>query len=131
MAHATNLAMEEFWLPADTAGTRLSVHDKRPAGVTWFSSERILLYVHGATYPTETSFDLRLNGVCWMEILAECGFVVYVKYAPGLRPLHPAARNCPAHRNPPIVRTKIDTGRALSSALDIVLKSEGGGTVHL
>lgn len=31
-----------------------------------FSSDKTLIYVHGATYPAETAFDLPLDGVSWM-----------------------------------------------------------------
>ena len=45
-------------IPSGDAGIELYVRNKRPAGMTNFPADRILLYVHGATYPSETAFDL-------------------------------------------------------------------------
>ena len=64
-AHAANgqkLVMEEFMVPAVDPGISLYVRNKHPQGVNTFPSDKILLYVHGATYPSETAFDLQLNG---------------------------------------------------------------------
>ena len=55
------IAMEEFMVPAVDPGIRLYVRNKHPQGAKKFSAERILLYVHGATYPSETAFDLKLE----------------------------------------------------------------------
>jgi hypothetical protein len=55
--------MEKFMVPASDPGIQLYVRNKHPEGATKFGAEKILLYVHGATYPSETAFDLRLNGL--------------------------------------------------------------------
>ena len=72
----TSVAMEEFKVPAADPGIELYVRNKRPQGVERFAPEKILLYVHGSTYPASTSFDLRLNGVSWMEYIARHGYDV-------------------------------------------------------
>ena len=46
--------------------------------VTKFPGEKILLYVHGSTYPSETAFDLKLNGLSWMDYIAQHGYDVYL-----------------------------------------------------
>lgn len=58
-----SLETEEFMVPTSNPRMR----NKHPAGVTAYASNRILLFVHGATYPADTSFDLELNGVSWMD----------------------------------------------------------------
>ena len=52
------LAVESYLIPSADAGIELDVRNKRPAGMTTFPPGKILLYVHGATYPSETAFDL-------------------------------------------------------------------------
>jgi hypothetical protein len=36
----------------------------------------VVLFVHGATYPAESSFDLALDGVSWMDWIAQRGWDV-------------------------------------------------------
>lgn len=52
-AGKTNLVTETFMIPAADAGLQLHVRNMRPAGVSRFPAERIVLFVHGATYPAE------------------------------------------------------------------------------
>ncbi len=63
--HAVPVTMEEFRVISEP-GIEIYVRNKRPAGIQKFSSDKTLIYVHGATYPAETAFDLPLNGVSWM-----------------------------------------------------------------
>jgi len=60
-ANGRQLVTEEFMVPAVDPGISLYVRNKHPQGVNNFPDEKILLYVHGATYPSETAFDLKLN----------------------------------------------------------------------
>jgi hypothetical protein len=62
-ADAPKLVTEEMMVPAKDAGIQLYVRNKRPAAMKQFAPERTVLFVHGATYPAETAFDLRLDGV--------------------------------------------------------------------
>lgn len=61
-------------VPAVDAGISLYVRNKHPEGEQIFAAEKILLYVHGATYPSETAFDLQLNGLSWMDYIANRGY---------------------------------------------------------
>src|SRR5450755_2535356 len=78
MAGEPNISMEEFMIPAADPGIALYVRNKHPPGATRFAPQKILLYVHGATYPSETTFDLRLNGLSWMDYIARHGYDVYL-----------------------------------------------------
>ena len=51
IARPMKIAMEEFMVPSGDAGIDLYVRNKHPQGVTAFANEKILLYVHGSTYP--------------------------------------------------------------------------------
>ncbi|HYS74896.1 MAG TPA: alpha/beta hydrolase, partial [Burkholderiales bacterium] len=64
-AEPPKIVMEEFMVPSKDPGIRLYLRNKHARGAKKFSGDKILLFVHGATYPAETSFDLRLNGVSW------------------------------------------------------------------
>ena len=59
-AQAPRIVTESYHVAARDPGIQLYVRNKRPDGVAQFKSERILLFVHGATYPSETAFDLPL-----------------------------------------------------------------------
>lgn len=71
--------MQEFMVPASDPGIQLYVRNKHPAGKETFSSDRILLYVHGATYPSETMFDLPVAGASMMDVLAAHGWDVWLR----------------------------------------------------
>ena len=69
-----------------------------------FRPGRILLFVHGATYPSETAFDLPLDGFSWMDYIACRGFDVYLVDLRGYgRSTRPAEMAQPAKANTPIV----------------------------
>src|SRR4051812_30021984 len=67
LAQTPKLVMEEMMVPSGDPGIDLYVRNKRPADMASFRPERTLLYVHGATYPSSTAFDLRLDGLSWMD----------------------------------------------------------------
>jgi hypothetical protein len=43
------------------------VRNKRPANQAHFDAVHTLVFVHGATYPASTAFDLELNRMSWMD----------------------------------------------------------------
>src|SRR5450432_1151043 len=81
--NAPKLTTEEFMVPAQQVGIQLYVRNKRPDGMNVFSPERTVLFVHGATYPSETTFDLPVGGASWMDQMARRGFDVYLVDLPG------------------------------------------------
>ena len=58
----TQLVSEDIMVKSPDAGIEIFVRNKRPANMTAFRPERTLVYVHGATYPASTAFDLKLGG---------------------------------------------------------------------
>src|SRR4029453_5886842 len=76
-AQSPKLAMEEMTAPSEP-GIEIYVRNKRPADMTTFRPERTLVFVHGATYPAHTSFDLKLDGMSWMDYIAARGYDVYL-----------------------------------------------------
>ncbi len=57
-AQSGKIASEDFYIPSAAPGIQLFMRYKHLAGVKATSPDNIFLYVHGATYPSETAFDL-------------------------------------------------------------------------
>jgi alpha-beta hydrolase superfamily lysophospholipase len=87
LAQTPKLATDEMMVNSPDPGIEIYVRNKRPTDMTSFRPERTLLYVHGATYPASTAFDLPLDGQSWMDYIAARGYDVYLLdirgYAPG------------------------------------------------
>ena len=119
------LISEEFMIPGADPGVQLYVRNKRPRSLATFKPDNIVLFVHGATYPAETSFDLQLDGLSWMDYIASRGYDVYLMDVRGYgRSSRPKEMDQPANRNPPIVRTST-AARDYEAAVDFVLKRRG------
>lgn len=102
----TQLIVEEFMVPGADAGIQLYVRNKRLSSLKSFTKDNVLLFVHGATYPSETGFDLRLDGLSWMDVLAQQGFDVYMVDIRGYgKSTRPAEMDRPAAENKPIADT--------------------------
>jgi pimeloyl-ACP methyl ester carboxylesterase len=100
------LITHEIMVPSGDPGISIYVRNKRPSRMSVFSPERTVVFVHGATYPAETAFDLALGGVSWMEFIARRGFDVYLLDVRGYgRSTRPSAMDAPAADNPPFADT--------------------------
>src|SRR4051794_20153816 len=102
------LVTESFMIPSGDAGIELYLRNKRPAGMTNFPAENILLYVHGATYPSETAFDLPIEGASMMDLIAARGYDVYLVDIRGYgRSTRPPEMSAPPQAHKPIVSTDV------------------------
>src|SRR5262249_6120743 len=100
------LETENYQIAASDPGLQLFIRNKHPQGVTNFPGEKILLFVHGATYPAETAFDLPLSGVSMMDYIARQGWDVYLVDVRGYGgSTRPPEMSKPAQENKPIVDT--------------------------
>lgn len=72
------LTNEDFMIASNESGISLFVRNKRPAGMTSFSAEKTVLFVHGTTFPSESTFDLEVGGTSWMDYIARHGYDVYL-----------------------------------------------------
>lgn len=130
-ANGPKLVMEEFMVPSVDSGISLYVRNKHPQGVDAFTGDKILLYVHGATYPSETAFDLMLNGQSWMDYIAEHGYDVYLVDLRGYgKSTRPPQMDKPAADNEPIVRTETAV-KDVGAAVDFILKRRGVSKINL
>ena len=96
-ASAQRIVAETFMIPATDPGIQLHVRNKHLEGRDTFPPERVVLFVHGATYPSETMFDINLPGGSWVENVARKGYDVLLCRHTRLWPLHaPRGDGCPA-----------------------------------
>jgi pimeloyl-ACP methyl ester carboxylesterase len=130
-AQPAKIAMEEMMVPSGDPGIEIYVRNKRPADMTAFRPERTLLYVHGATYPASTAFDLQLDGISWMDYLAARGYDVYLLDLRGYgKSTRPKEMSDKPEANAPIVRG--DTAvKDISAAVDFILKRRNIARLNL
>lgn len=118
-------------IASDTPGISLYVRNKRPACPRPDQASRVLLYVHGATYPSETAFDLALDGLSWMDFIARHGWDVWLVDLRGYgRSTRPREMEQPAADNPPIVTTDVAI-RDVASAVAHIRNETGAKQVTL
>lgn len=130
-ADASKVIMREFMVPAVDAGIQLYVRNKHPREMVNFTGDKILLYVHGATYPSETAFDLQLNGLSWMDYIASHGYDVYLVDLRGYgKSTRPPEMDQPADQNAPIVRSETAV-KDVAAAVDFILKRRGVSKINL
>jgi pimeloyl-ACP methyl ester carboxylesterase len=126
-----DLVREDLFVQARDAGIQLQVRNKRPAGMTSFSPERTVLFIHGATYPAHTAFDLQLDGTSWMDFIASRGFDVWLVNARGYgASTRPAAMSQPAEANEPLTRG-VDAVRDIGAVVDHILAKRGIAKLNL
>lgn len=123
---------ETFFVPArDDPSIRLHVRNKHPAGVGQFPSNRVVLFVHGATYPSESAFDIDLPGGSWLEYMARRGFDAYLMDIRGYgRSTRPAMMAQPADRNPPFADTA-DAVNDVTAVVDFIRQRRGVPKIDL
>ncbi len=124
---APGLVTEEFMIPSGDAGVELFLRNKRPSAMTGFSPSRTVLFVHGATYPASTAFDLPLGGQSWMDYIAARGFDVWLLDLRGYgRSTRPPEMAQPATANPPVVRGETAVADIAAAAAHIRQKRSLG-----
>jgi pimeloyl-ACP methyl ester carboxylesterase len=119
---ASSISTEHFMIPSQDAGIELYVRNKHFANQARFAPDRIILFVHGATFPAETGFDVDLPGGTWLDYVARKGFDVYALDVRGYgRSTRPPAMEQPPGANAPFADTR-DARRDVASAVDFILK---------
>ena len=122
--------MAEYMVPSDP-GIQLYVREKHPAGAQTFGADRVLLFVHGATYPAETSFDLPVGGQSMMDILAARGWDVWLVDVRGYsRSTRPAAMDGPPGQGKPVASTA-EAARDVGAVVDFILQRRGVPKLNL
>ena len=126
-ARADSRKLEAFnvMIPSGDAGIELCLRNKHLAGMTAFSAEKTLLYVHGATYPSEATFDLPIEGASMMDLIATRGYDVWFVDVRGYGcSTRPKEMSEPAAASKPIVSSEI-AAQDYGAAVEHVLKTRG------
>jgi len=129
-AKGPKLETTDTMIPSGDAGIELFVRNKHQAG-RLTSPDKILLFVHGATYPAETAFDLPIEGVSMMDLIAARGYDVYLVDVRGYgRSTRPAEMSQPPEANRPIVSTAV-AAQDLGVAVDYVLRKRKASKIDV
>ena len=130
-AHAQRIIVETFMIPAADSGIQLYVRNKRLEGTNSFPGERVVLFVHGATYPSETFFDIDLPGGSWADLTARRGYDVYLVDVRGYGgSTRPSSMDAPPAENPPFATTA-EAIKDVGSAVDFILRRRGISKLNL
>lgn len=125
------LVSETHMIPALDSGIQLHVRNKHPTGQDRFTQDKIVLFVHGATYPSSTGFDVDLPGGSWMEYVARRGYDTYFVDIRGYGgSTRPTTMNQPPDANPPFADTT-EAVRDVSAAVDFILKRRNVKSINL
>ena len=90
-----------------------------------------MLFVHGATFPSESTFDLALDGLSWMDFIAQAGYDVYLVDVRGYGgSTRPAAGSGSGDRGAPIA-TLAEAVEDVDAAVDFIRRRRNVDRVHL
>lgn len=118
-------------IPGPDPGVQLQLRHKRLSGNAVRVADAVL-FVHGATFPSSSTFDVALaDGQSWMSLVAGHNFNVYALDIRGYGgSTRPAAMSQPAEANAPFARTT-DAVRDIGAAVDFILGRNHAQTLTL
>ena len=101
------IAVSDHRIPGGAAGVEIHVRRKRLASLGAVDPDKVVVFVHGATYPGSVAFDhAMLGGGSWLDYLALHGFDTFVFDVRGYgRSSRPALQGDRATRDLPYART--------------------------
>ncbi len=119
-ASVPDIATETFFIDASDPGIKLHVRNKYPSATKFFPQDKIVLFVHGATYPSESAFDIDLPGGSWMDYAATLGYDAYLVDIRGYgRSTRPASMDAAPDQNPAFADTA-DAIKDAGAAVDFI-----------
>jgi pimeloyl-ACP methyl ester carboxylesterase len=125
LADAQMVATETFMVPAADPGIDLYVRNKHLEGLASFPNVRVVLFVHGATYPSESVFDIDLPGGSWAGHVSRKGYDVHLVDVRG----YGGSTRSPAMERPPsenpAFATTADAVNDVRATVDFILKRRG------
>jgi pimeloyl-ACP methyl ester carboxylesterase len=118
---------QHYWIPAPRPGLQLFLRHLPPAS----RSDRAVLYVHGATFPSALSIAHRFDGYSWRDALCEAGFHVwgfdFLGFGGSDR--YPEM-NEPAAYNPPLCDAA-DASEQVEAAVRFILDQHGAPQISI
>ena len=122
---------QDYMIDAVDPGIKLFVRSKMAEGQTRFTDSNIVLFVHGATYPSTPDFDLAYKDYSWADWMIEKGYVVYMfdkrNYGFSSRE---KAMDEPAANNKPVTRSYLAI-RDIGAVVDHIRNKHKVGKVTL
>jgi len=126
-----NIACREMMLDTRVPDIKLYARNKYLADRRGFGAERTVLYIHGATFPSETAFDFRLDGVSWMDYIALHGYDVWLLDVRGYgRSSWPAEMYDEPHKHAPLVRGETAL-EDMQTVIEFIRRDRGVNSITL
>ena len=127
---AAPVKQDEF-IDAVDPGIKLFVRSKQPAGQVRATDDNVVLFVHGATYPSTPDFDLAYQDYSWADWMVNKGYIVYMfdkrNYGFSTRE---NAMDQPAANNRPVTRSYLAI-RDIGAVVDHIRKKHNIGKITL
>jgi pimeloyl-ACP methyl ester carboxylesterase len=112
---------EEFMIGSKWPHQELYIRNKHPADISRVTPGKTVLFLHGATYPAHSSFDMPVNGQSWLDWMAARGYDVYTLDIHGYgKSGRPPEMSQPPEANPAMVDTA-DAVEDVTRAVDFIL----------
>jgi len=77
-AAGPKVVQSDYQIDSVDKGIRLHVRSKMAAGQKEFTDDNVVLFVHGATFPSTPDFDLQFKDYSWADWMVGHGYVVYM-----------------------------------------------------
>ena len=122
---------QDVMIEAFDPGVKLFVRSKMAEEQTRFTDGNIVLFVHGATYPSTPDFDLQYKDYSWADWMVDKGYVVYMfdKRNYGFSSREKAMDEAAAN-NRPVTRSYLAI-RDIGAVVDHIRKKHKVGKVTL
>src|SRR4051794_29342601 len=78
VAAPAKIVKNDYMIDSVDPGIRLFVRSKMADGQKEFTDDNIVLFVHGATFPSTPDFDLEFKDYSWADYMVNHGYVVYM-----------------------------------------------------
>jgi len=125
------IVTKDYLIDSIDAGIQLHMREKFMANVGKVPGEKIVLFVHGATYSSVPGFDIPLPGYSWMDYLAQRGYVAYCLDIRGYGgSTRPPEMDQPPSANPPIVRAEVAI-KDITAAVEYIRKKHEVDKINL
>lgn len=125
------IVKKDYFIDAVDPGIKLFVRMKMAEGHTKFMNDNIVLFVHGATFPSTPDFDLHFKDYSWADWMVKKGYVVYMfdKRNYGFSTRSPVMDK-PAKDNKPVSRSYLVI-RDIGAVVDHIRKKHSVDRVSL
>ena len=130
LGQSTKIVKADYQIDSVDAGIRLFVREKKAEGAK-ATEDNVVLFVHGATFPSTPDFDLQYKDYSWADWMVHHGHVVYMfdkrNYGFSTRE---KAMDEPASANRPVSRSYLVI-RDIGAVVDHIRKKDHVSRVTL